>query len=86
MKAAAILATLVLSVLQQGSARADQADSATFRSYQRARAVLQRAIDAHGGLERIRAIDNASGEYDGLRTMINQAPRPEVFARAHSRR
>ena len=39
---------------------------------------MQKAIDAHGGLERIRAIDNASGEYDGLRTMINQAPRPEA--------
>jgi len=77
MKAAAILATLVLAALQCGSAPAEQADSATFRSYQRARAVLQRAIDAHGGLERIRAIENASGEYDGLRTMINQSPRPE---------
>ncbi len=77
MKPATVLMILVLAVIQSASAQPQQADSATFRSYQKARAVLEKAIDAHGGLENINTIENASVEYDGLRTMINQSRRAE---------
>jgi glyoxylase-like metal-dependent hydrolase (beta-lactamase superfamily II) len=77
MKRAAVSSILVvLLALHPGAARADT-DSTTFRSWQRARTVLAKAIEAHGGLEKLRAIDNASVEYDGLRTMINQSRRAE---------
>jgi glyoxylase-like metal-dependent hydrolase (beta-lactamase superfamily II) len=77
MKLTAILLALASLGVQPASAQAGKADSTAFRSYQRAQAVLEKAIRAHGGLENIRAIENASVEYDGLRTMINQSRRAE---------
>lgn len=51
--------------------------STTFNSYQKARKVLEKSIKAHGGLDKIKKIENASLEYEGLRTMINQSRKPE---------
>jgi glyoxylase-like metal-dependent hydrolase (beta-lactamase superfamily II) len=76
------LAIMVLAWVLPGiqlivAAQSDGTDSATFRSYQRARLILDKAIRAHGGLEKIQAIETATAEYDGLRTMINQSRAPE---------
>lgn len=46
-------------------------ESPVFQSYQSAKVVLEKSIKAHGGLEKIMAVENVSLEYDGLRTMIN---------------
>jgi glyoxylase-like metal-dependent hydrolase (beta-lactamase superfamily II) len=54
---------------------AASAESATFRSYTRARAVLDRAIVAHGGLDKIESLRNLTVEYEGTRRMLNQSRR-----------
>lgn len=51
--------------------------SSTMRSYQKAQAVLNNGIAALGGLEKIKALENISLEYEGLRHMINQSRKPE---------
>ena len=75
LRIAALLLMSMLAGAQAAAAQAIGADSATFRSYQKARAVLEKALAAHGGVDRIRALDNVSLEYDGMRTMINQSRR-----------
>lgn len=50
---------------------------ATMRSYQKAQTVLNNGITALGGVEKIKALENVSVEYDGLRHMINQSRKPE---------
>jgi glyoxylase-like metal-dependent hydrolase (beta-lactamase superfamily II) len=52
--------------------------STTFRSYQKARTILAKSLDAHGGLEKIRALRNVTVDYDGFRTMINQSRRADA--------
>ncbi|MBL8519692.1 MAG: hypothetical protein JNK75_03385, partial [Betaproteobacteria bacterium] len=47
----------------------------TFESYRRARLAIDKALQAHGGRERIEALESVSLEYTGLRTMINQSRR-----------
>lgn len=44
-------------------------------SYQKAREVLERSLTAHGGRERIAALENVTLEYEGPRTMVNQSRR-----------
>ncbi|MGQ0541030.1 MAG: hypothetical protein ACT4O9_04165 [Blastocatellia bacterium] len=68
---------LMMSVSVPAFTQAVSEPSSTLRSYQKARAVIDRAISAHGGLDKIRALDNVSLDYEGVRTMINQSRRPD---------
>lgn len=52
----------------------DAAISPTLASYDRARAVLDAAIAAHGGARRLRAIEDVSIRYRGRRWMAYQSP------------
>lgn len=70
--------TVLLVFILSGVGLSQSENSATFRSYQKARSILEKAVKAHGGLDKIRAIENASVEYDGQRTMINQSRRAEA--------
>lgn len=47
--------------------------SLTYTSFLKADSILQQALKAHGGLEKIKAIKNISLEFKGMRTMINQS-------------
>lgn len=69
--------TVLLVFILSGVALSQSENSATFRSYQKARNILEKTIKAHGGLEKIRAFENVTVEYDGWRTMINQSRRAE---------
>ncbi len=51
--------------------------SPALRSYQKAQTILNAGIAALGGAEKIKALENISVEYDGLRYMINQSRKPE---------
>src|SRR5688572_15681043 len=76
LKQTAILLVFNLANAQFAICQAEKAQSTTFSSYQKARTVLEKAIKAHGGLEKIRALENVTLEYDGLRNMINQSRKP----------
>jgi glyoxylase-like metal-dependent hydrolase (beta-lactamase superfamily II) len=69
--------TVSLVLMVSGVVLGQSENSATFRSYQKAKSVLENSIKAHGGLEKIRAFENVTVEYDGWRTMINQSRRAE---------
>ncbi len=74
-----LIAILLVSCLGNGQTvvcQVEKAHSTTFGSYQKARTVLEKAIKAHGGLEKIRALENVTLEYDGPRNMINQSRKP----------
>src|SRR5688572_19784700 len=49
----------------------------SIESYRQAKAILDSSIVAMGGIEKIRAIDQVTLEYDGPRHMINQSRKPE---------
>ncbi|MGH7454373.1 MAG: hypothetical protein ACRENG_23670, partial [bacterium] len=51
--------------------------SPTLQSYQKAQTILNAGIAALGGAEKIKALENISVEYDGLRHMIKQRRKPE---------
>lgn len=57
-----------------GIAWAEEKDSITLDSYQRARAVLDQAIAAVGGLERISGIEVLDMELEGTTHLIDQSP------------
>lgn len=76
-----IVRTCLLAVLwvagSSGSGAATApVDDIAMHSYLEAREVLKRALDAAGGVERIRAIRSVSLRYDGVRHMINQSRKP----------
>jgi glyoxylase-like metal-dependent hydrolase (beta-lactamase superfamily II) len=48
----------------------------SLRSYQEARAILSRGLQAMGGIENIRALENVTLDYSGTRHMINQSRKP----------
>src|SRR5262245_35105120 len=54
----------------------DQPESATQKSYVRARGMLEAGIKAMGGLDTLKAINNISREMAGVRTEEGQGPRP----------
>lgn len=74
-----ILLALVLVLPTAAPAREPVAETAaagsTLGSYQQARAVLARAIEAAGGEAAIRRLRNVSLDYSGHRNMINQSRR-----------
>lgn len=72
-----IITSLVVFILS-GVVFGQSENSATFRSFQKARTVLEKSIKAHGGLEKIRAFENVTVEYDGVRTMLNQSRKAEI--------
>jgi hypothetical protein len=51
--------------------------SPALQSYQKAQTILNAGIAALGGAEKIKALENITVEYDGLRHMINQSRKPE---------
>jgi len=58
---------------EQPEKAADAPLPPTWRSYQKAQAILDAGLQALGGAEKIRAIENIAIAYDGLRHMINQS-------------
>jgi len=64
---------LSCSVQEQPEKATDAPLPPTWRSYQKAQAILDAGLQALGGAEKIRAIENISIVYDGLRHMINQS-------------
>ena len=58
--------------------RPEQAASApTWRSYQKAQAILDAGLQALGGIEKIKALKSIAIAYEGRRHMINQSRTPE---------
>ena len=53
------------------------AGAPTWRSYQKAQAILDAGLQALGGIEKIKALENIAIAYDGRRHMINQSRVPE---------
>jgi glyoxylase-like metal-dependent hydrolase (beta-lactamase superfamily II) len=49
------------------------AEGGSLRSYQKARAILSRGLQAMGGVDEIRALGNVTVDYRGTRHMINQS-------------
>jgi putative intracellular protease/amidase/glyoxylase-like metal-dependent hydrolase (beta-lactamase superfamily II) len=47
--------------------------SVTFSSFTKADSIIHKALKAHGGLEKIKAIKNITLDYEGMRYMINQS-------------
>lgn len=74
-----ITVLISLSILSCGSEKkkVEPIETATMRSYQKAQALLNDGLVALGGLEKIKALENISLEYEGLRHMINQSRKPE---------
>ena len=64
---------LSCSVQKQPEKAIDAPLPPTWRSYQKAQALLDAGLQALGGADKIRAIENISIVYDGLRHMINQS-------------
>ncbi|MEK7727003.1 MAG: hypothetical protein AAB354_01255, partial [candidate division KSB1 bacterium] len=72
-----LFSIFILNCSSEQKPSASNGLSSTMRSYQKAQAVLNAGIEAMGGLEKIKALENVSVEYDGLRHMINQSRKPE---------
>lgn len=70
------LAILVSSWAFGGFAGTDDRESITMGSYQRARTVLDQAITAAGGMERIAEIQTLDMELEGIDYLIDQSPVP----------
>jgi glyoxylase-like metal-dependent hydrolase (beta-lactamase superfamily II) len=61
------------SALVVSTAAAQERDPGSLTSYRQARAVLDAAIEAHGGDARLRALEDITIEYDGRRHMEYQS-------------
>jgi glyoxylase-like metal-dependent hydrolase (beta-lactamase superfamily II) len=66
-----------LAVLALAAAPADAQQSVAVRSYSEARAVLDRGIEAIGGLQALRALENIQVDFEGEGFARNQSARPE---------
>ena len=53
------------------------AGAPTWRSYQKAQAILDAGLQALGGIEKIKALESIAIAYEGRRHMINQSRTPE---------
>src|SRR5688572_3341611 len=61
-------------ILQAGLLAAQTPSGFTWTSNARARAVLEKAMRAHGGEEKLRGIDDVTVEYAGRQWMAYQSP------------
>ena len=73
-----VIATVLLTILLATNlVTAQQTNNASIRSYQQARRVLDDAIEAHGGLEALRAIKDFTLKEKGKVYARYQSPSPE---------